>query len=97
MTMTAEMDKATRAGLIKKGNQMDVTLTIGKGGLGGGVTKDAAEKLKARGLIKVKVLPKVSRDEVHRMAGELSSATGSTLLDVRGRTFLLYRQGSRRG
>lgn len=73
------------------GHGLDPVLAIGKDGLTDGVIAACAEALLAHELIKVRVLAEapVDRKEV---AAELAEKTTSTLAQVLGRTFLLYKR-----
>jgi RNA-binding protein len=73
------------------GHGLDPVLSIGKDGLTDGVVAACAEALLAHELIKVRVLAEapVDRKEV---AAELAEKTTSTLAQVLGRTFLLYKR-----
>ena len=43
-----------------------------------------------------KILVKMDREQVAALAGEMADRTGAALLQVKGRTFLLYRKGKGR-
>ena len=77
--------------MISRGNTLKPTVLIGKAGLGQGVVDDAMQQLKAAGLIKVKILARMDRKDVAALAEELARRTSSSLLQKKGRTFLLYR------
>lgn len=76
--------------------QRSPDVIIGKQGLSGGLVEELKRRLKDREVIKVRLLrtaekaENADRREIARRAAE---ATGSTLLEVRGRTFILYRPG----
>ncbi len=67
---------------------------IGKNGLSEGVLREIDRRLKEKGVVKVKALRTaiiatgLDRRELARRVAE---AVGARLLDVRGRTFVLYR------
>jgi len=73
------------------GHDLDPVLAIGKDGLTDGVVAACAQALLDHELIKVRVLSEapVDRKEV---AAELAQKTSSTLAQVLGRTFLLYKR-----
>lgn len=91
---TDEMPAARKRELIARGASMQPVVMVGKGGLSEGVVADADGQLKVRRLIKVKVGPKMDKDGFMALAGELATRTGSTLIQAKGRTFLLYRDRS---
>lgn len=76
------------------GNEMVPILQIGKGGIVDTVVTQAAEALEARELIKGRVLQNCM-EEPKSVAAELSEQTGSELVQVIGRNFLLYRQSEK--
>ena len=73
------------------GNEMVPILQVGKGGIVETVVSQADEALEARELIKGRVLQN-SSEEPKTVAAELAEQTGSELVQVIGRNFLLYRQ-----
>ena len=77
--------------LRAQGNEMEVILTIGKGGITDAVVAQAEEALEARELIKGRVLP-VVLEEPESVAAEIVARVGAELVQVIGRNFLLYRK-----
>ena len=80
-----------RAFLRAQANTMQPVWYAGKGGLTDAMVKQGDDALTARELIKGKVLetaPESPRD----IAEALAAATGSEVVQVIGRTFVLYRQ-----
>lgn len=73
------------------GNQMDPILQVGKGGITENVITQTNETLEARELIKGRVLQNCM-EEPKVVAAELAEQTGSELVQVIGRNFLLFRQ-----
>jgi RNA-binding protein YhbY len=87
-----EAAKAPRSTqMISRGNALKPTVLIGKAGLGPGVVDDAMQQLKAAGLIKVKILASMDRKDVAALAEDMARRTSSGLLQIKGRTFLLYK------
>ncbi len=78
-------------GLRALGHGLDPVLSLGKDGLTDGVVDACKAVLLRHELVKVKVLREapVDRKEV---AVELATKTGATLVQVLGRTFLLYKR-----
>lgn len=77
--------------LRSMGNEMDPILQLGKGGITETVITQTNETLEARELIKARVLQN-SSEEPQTVATELAEKTGSELVQVIGRNFLLFRQ-----
>jgi len=73
------------------GNEMDPILQVGKGGIGETVVTQTNETLQARELIKGRVLQNCL-EEPKTIAAELAERTGSDLVQVIGRNFLLFKQ-----
>jgi RNA-binding protein len=73
------------------GHKLDPVLSVGKEGITETVVKAAFEQLRAHELIKVKVQQEAPEDR-HVTASTLASAASATLVQVLGRTFLLYRR-----
>lgn len=80
-----------RARLIGYANGIDTILHVGKGGVSENTVIQASDALKARELIKAKVLDSspVSSKEA---AAELSEKTGSETVQVIGSKFVLYKR-----
>ena len=73
---------------------------IGKRGLWPGVIEEIKRRLKEKGVIKVRALKsalKVTGLDRRELAREVARRVGAVLLDVRGRTFVLYLPGKERG
>ncbi len=67
---------------------------IGKNGLSEGVLREIDRRLKEKGVIKVKALKSalaVTGLDRRELARRVAEAVRARLLDVRGRTFVLYR------
>lgn len=75
------------------GSTIDPVLHIGKGGVLPGVVAQARDALEARELIKVRILPNCLEDRKD-VAKLLSERAGAALVQVIGKTFLLYRPSS---
>jgi len=72
---------------------------IGKNGLSEGVLREIDRRLKEKGVVKVKALRtavKVTGLDRRELARRVAEKLGARLLDVRGRTFVLYRPQPRR-
>lgn len=71
------------------GTQLDPVIQIGKGGITDPVVASAREALAARELIKGRVL-ETAPEDAESTAARLAESTGSSLVQVVGRNFLLY-------
>ena len=76
------------------GNALDAIVQVGKGGIVPALVDQTRDAIEARELIKVRVLNNCldDRKEVAKLLSERSS---SALVQVLGRTFLLYRPSSK--
>lgn len=80
-----------RAFLRSRANTLEAIVHVGKGGFSETVRKQADDALTARELIKGKVLetaPQTPRE----LAEQLAEATNAEVVQVVGRTFVLYRR-----
>jgi RNA-binding protein len=73
------------------GHGLDPVLSVGKDGITEGVVAACSEQLRAHELIKVKVQPEAPEDR-HVSAENLAGQVQATLVQVMGRTFLLYKR-----
>jgi len=73
--------------------EKEPTVWIGKSGVTGALLGQIDRQLDANEMIKVKVHKTSSEDaEVAELAEKIAKGTTSELVDVRGRTFTIYRQ-----
>lgn len=79
-----------RSYLRAMGNECDVILTVGKGGVGANLTKQLEDALSARELIKGRVLP-ATEETPREVAEELAEQVGADVVQIVGRNFLLFR------
>ncbi len=78
--------------------QKRADVIIGKNGLTDGVLREIDRHLEDKGVVKVKALRsalKVTGLNRRELAERVASVLGAELLDVRGRTFVLYRSRAR--
>lgn len=86
------MDNEQRLKLKSLATGEKPLLNVGKKGLEDPVIDEIKKQLKARRLVKIKVLRSAEGDsDVKSIAEELSQRTSSELIDVRGRSVVLYR------
>lgn len=89
------MTSKQRAYLRGLANPLEAIVHAGKGGVSEAVIQQADGALTARELIKGRVLetaPESARDT----AETLAAATGSEVVQVIGRTFVLYRRNNKK-
>lgn len=72
-------------------HHIDPVYQIGKGGISGDLVRGVREALEARELIKVSILQNNTEDR-EQTARELAAATGAELVQLIGRTVVLYRE-----
>ena len=88
------LNSKQRAFLRSKANSEEPILHLGKGGLSEPLLRQAEDALAARELIKGKVLetaPFSSREAAEQVA----QAVGAEVVQVIGRTFVLYRRNQK--
>jgi RNA-binding protein len=86
------MDKERLYQLKSEANQLNPILNIGKNGVTDTLIEELNKQIKANRLVKVRVLRSAEEEkDVKEIAEEIASATRSTLIEVRGRTVVLYR------
>lgn len=69
---------------------------IGKGGATTKTVSEISRQLEDREMVKVKILKSAIKEEDSRsIAFKIAQQTGSTLIDVRGHTLILYRPRER--
>jgi len=77
------------------GTELDPIVQVGKAGIAENVILQAKEALKAREIIKIRVLPN-SDYVVKDAAQEIADKTNSELVQVIGRNFLLYKKSTKK-
>lgn len=80
-----------RAAFRAQANSLEPLFQLGKGGMSDAVIKQTDDALRARELIKVKVLLESSPITPRRAADELAAATGADVIQVIGGVIVLYR------
>lgn len=81
-----------RAAWRAKANSLEPLFQIGKGGLNDGIIKQTDDALRARELIKLKVLLDSSPISVRDAANEIAEKTGAEVIQVIGGVIVLYRE-----
>ena len=73
------------------------TIWIGKDGAAQQTMDEVSRQLEKREMVKVKILKSALKDEEAKsIASKIAQQTNSTLIDVRGHTFLLYKHRKRK-
>jgi len=86
------MEKERLYQLKSEANQISPILNIGKNGVTDTLIEELNKQIKADRLVKVRVLKSAEEGkDVKAIAEEIADATRSTLIEVRGRTVVLYR------
>lgn len=86
------MEKEKLYQLKSDASKINPILNIGKNGVTDTLIEELNKQIKANRLVKVKVLKSAEEGkDLKTIAEELAEATRSTLIDVRGRTVVLYR------
>lgn len=86
-----KLNNRARAALRGVGNTLKPLLTIGKEGLTETVLRQLSGLLEQHELVKVKLL-KTAETDRHELADELTEKAGAKLVQVIGRTVLVYRR-----
>lgn len=81
-------EKEARKELMRRANDLDPTVHVGKEGTDKGLMDEIVKQLKKNRLIKVKVLPN-SESDTSEIASEIAEATESIAVDVRGGVIVL--------
>jgi len=90
---TFEKNSLTR--LKVKSRVIEPTIWIGKEGVSQQLIQHVQKQLDARELVKLKLQKSaLTNSETKNIAGKISDATGSILVDVMGHTFTLYKKKS---
>ncbi|NEU31615.1 ribosome assembly RNA-binding protein YhbY [bacterium LRH843] len=77
--------------LRSKAHHLNPIFQVGKGGVSENMSKQIAEALEVRELIKVSILQNCDEDK-HDVATELTKSTGAELVQVIGQTIVLYKE-----
>jgi len=76
-----------------RSRKTDATIWIGKEGTSQELLKHVTNQLKAREMLKVKVQKSaLAETEMATLAKKVASSTGSTLVEMMGHTFTLYKR-----
>lgn len=65
---------------------------VGRGGTSGDLLKEVDKQLDKNKMVKVKILKSaLAETEAKQIASKIAEETGSSLVEVRGHTFMLYK------
>lgn len=81
-----------RAAFRARANSLEPLFQIGKGGISEALIKQTDDALRARELIKVKVLLESSPETPRQVADALAEATKADVIQVIGGVIVLYRE-----
>jgi RNA-binding protein len=76
--------------LRSEAHHLDPIFQVGKGGINDHMLKSIAEALEVRELLKVSILTN-NTDDKHEVAEELAQGTGAELVQLIGKTVILYK------
>ncbi|WP_292376857.1 MULTISPECIES: YhbY family RNA-binding protein [unclassified Methanosarcina] len=86
------MEKEKLYRLKAEANQLSPILNIGKNGVTDTLVEELNKQIKANRLVKVRILKSAEEGkDLKNIAEEIAAATRSTVIEVRGRTVVLYR------
>jgi len=85
------MDKKRRIELRGLAQKFDATVHVGKEGVSHKVVEEIVRQLDKHKLVKVRVLQSLERSR-EEIADELAKASGSDLVEIRGRTVVLAKE-----
>ena len=86
------MTSKERAALRSQANTLEPLFQLGKGGMSDALIKQTDDALRARELIKLKVLLESTPITPRQAADELAAATGADVVQVIGGVIVLYRE-----
>jgi len=70
---------------------------VGKEGAAPKTVNEVSRQLEKREIVKVKILKSaLKEDETREIASKIAQQTGSTLIDIRGHTLILYKPRKRK-
>jgi len=86
-------EKRKLSGLKSRSRRTEATIWIGKEGASEALVSQVENQLKSRELVKVKIQKSALREiETSDLAAKVAASTASTLIEVMGHTFTVYRK-----
>ncbi len=89
------LDKKKKQALKAMGNSLKASVQVGKDGLSENIIDMCEKSLEAHELVKVSIL-KTCPVDINEIAFDMSSNTHSDIVQIIGRTILLYRESEKR-
>ena len=87
------LEKSRLQRLRSRSRETDPTIWIGKEGPSEDLLSQVKNQLRTRELVKLKLQRSaLAKSETIKVAEEIAASTGSTLIDVIGHTFSLYKK-----
>lgn len=77
--------------LRSEAHHLDPIFQVGKGGINEHMIKSISEALEVRELLKISILTN-NDDDKHAVAEELAEGTGAELVQLIGKTVILYKE-----
>jgi RNA-binding protein len=91
------MTPAMKRRLKRKLSAEKPTIHVGKEGATSQIINEVNRQLEQRETVKAKILQTALKDmEAREIAAKIANQTTSTLIEVRGHTFMLYRKRKRK-
>ena len=88
-----ETPKGRLRGLKRQSTSKEPTVWVGKNGVTQDLLRQVSRQLDTKEIVKVKTQKSSLQDSgVAEIAHGIAGATGSEIVDIRGRTFTIYRQ-----
>jgi len=81
-------EKEAKKEIMRRSNEINATLHVGKDGLKESVFEELRMQIKAHRIVKIKVLPGAESSAAD-IAGALAEATDSVIVDTRGNVVIL--------
>ncbi len=86
------MEKEKLYQLKNEATKIKPLINVGKNGMNDSVLEEIKKQVKANRLVKIKILrTSAEGEDIKTSANSLAEATGTTVIDVRGSTVVLYR------
>lgn len=86
------MTSKERAGLRAKANTLEAVFQVGKGGISDALIAQTQDALRARELIKLKVLLETSPEKPKELAKSIALAAGAEVIQVVGGSIVLFKE-----
>ena len=92
----SEMTPGKKRFVKRKLSEARPTVWIGRGGASEDLRNEVDKQLEKNKMVKVKILKSaLAADEAKQIATKIAEQTRSSLVEVRGHTFMLYRRSKK--